>query len=289
MLKNFIKYYYNIDVIEYRKIGENYKLKSINNNIFWFIEVSDYNEQMLREIINLYIECSRAIKGFHQLIKSKNGDFKTIYNNKLYILVRYRTQNSKINYKNIIIEKKYSLLVQNNWLELWEKKIDYLENKYKNDNNNNLGKYFDYFIGLAEIAIIIQGERETDRSYELVIQHKRTATESFLDNPLNLIIDYKVRDLAEYIKHKYIYDELDYEEIAKIIKLEKFGSYEMKLLVSRILYPTIYFDLYIRSLTEKKYKLNPKIQKKLYNYDDFLSKMSRIKELSRYFARVFNK
>ena len=97
-----------------------------------------------------------------------------------------------------------------------------------------------------------------------------TSTLFDLYNPFNLVIDYKVRDVAEYIKSVFFYGENScvegvvnsenmivdkcniilerifkkYITIIHYIKKYIFDNEALKLLFARLLFPSYYFDLY---------------------------------------------
>ena len=101
--------------------------------------------------------------------------------------------------------------------------------------------------------------------------HKRIETIDDLFNPLNIIIDNKTRDIAEYIKVNFFTDNIDIDEVTNFIKSNLFLSDEIILLLSRLLYPSYYFDMY-----EKFYRGNngekdlEKIIKKNAEFEAFL-------------------
>ena len=87
-----------------------------------------------------------------------------------------------------------------------------------------------------------------------------TSTLFDLYNPFNLVIDYKVRDVAEYIKSVFFYGENSCVEgvvnsenmivdkcniiLERIFKKYIFDNEALKLLFARLLFPSYYFDLY---------------------------------------------
>ena len=86
-------------------------------------------------------------------------------------------------------------------------------NKKNTLTQNTLFKYpyiyntVDYYIGLGENAITYMKElNDNINSSSLSITHRRIGVNSTmfdLYNPLNLIIDYKVRDVSEYLKDAF--------------------------------------------------------------------------------------
>ena len=65
---------------------------------------------------------------------------------------------------------------------------------------------FNYFVGMAENAISYYNTILIDKNYRYVVGHKVikwTDTVESLYNPLNITFDYKVRDIAEFIKYNF--------------------------------------------------------------------------------------
>ena len=63
-------------------------------------------------------------------------------------------------------------------------------------------------------------------------------------NPLNFVIDYNVRDIAEYIKSYIISDAFNIDDIIDLINKINFNKLTFNLFYSRLLYPTFYFDIF---------------------------------------------
>jgi hypothetical protein len=86
----------------------------------------------------------------------------------------------------------------------------------------------------------------------ITVSHKRVYikyTLFDLYNPLNFIIDYKIRDIGEYIKMAF-FEGIDvWKEIDYIFSFYKFTPYSLKLLYGRLLFPSYYFDIYEEIIT----------------------------------------
>ena len=85
------------------------------------------------------------------------------------------------------------------------------------------------------------------------------------------MLDYSVRDIAEYIKSMFYSDKIDYIEIENLVNKNILSEMEYKLLFGRLLFPTFFFDMF------DKYEDNKLDNKKLisiYNktteYEEFL-------------------
>ena len=207
------------------------------------------------------------------------------------IKIRNIDINDIMYYFNYIIDiDQFKTIKRENWYKLWTKKIDYIEyqlsqigNKYKLIRESS-----DYFIGIAEICISILSNINIQNNYACIshnrVNHKMT-TEDFY-NPLNFIIDNRIRDIGEYIK-TLPNIEKKIEELKKIQYINNLSNDEFILLFIRILFPSNYFDIYeliidnkISEEELKKYiTMNKKYEnetKKIYNYIRSISKIPEI-------------
>jgi len=108
---------------------------------------------------------------------------------------------------------------------------------------------------------------------ELYISHKRLSYEDFY-NPTNIIIDIKERDYAEYLKLIFFNKEyltLDIKEILNKFKLTKESSIKI---ISRLLYPSYYFDIYEKLIVNESYLKELKnIVNRIDEYEKYIKKI----------------
>ena len=90
----------------------------------------------------------------------------------------------------------------------------YCEKCYQDLIGENGKKYplivdsFNYFVGFAENAISYYNNIDNLSNYRYYISHKVIRFDDTIQviyNPLNIIFDYKVRDIAEYVKNSFGY------------------------------------------------------------------------------------
>lgn len=227
---NAIKYYYNISVSnliqkESDYYFENYILKSYYKNI----DIELYNHL----IANGYY--------LHKIIYNKDNEYITYISNKPFVLLQIN--DNKIIDLNYI--KNYNIFFNNknnpNWNILWENKIDYYEKNIENIKDNKIYNSFNYFVGIAEIANSLYKNLKPNNNYCLC--HIRFYSNIDFFDPFNLVIDYKMRDIAEFIKKElYQKSKYYYKEIDEIVNYNNYDN--VMLFFIRMLYPSIYFDQY---------------------------------------------
>ena len=257
-MKEAINYYYNLNPNKINKLF-NYYYFYIDNELYYLV-IYDRNTTDLKAIYDLNKKMNQINININEIILNKDNSIITIANNYSYILMKVFININKhitlaeISYLSNIKVRYQETLMRNNWLFLWCKKIDYLE--YHQEQNKRkypiLSESFDYFIGLSENAIsylnyTVMNMTPTNNDIG-VISHdiiRIDDTIYSLYNPLNIIIDHKARDLAEYIKISFFKDNYSiFEELDEYFKHNYYSFYGMSLLVARIIYPSFYFDLY---------------------------------------------
>lgn len=274
-MKNLINYYYNLIISEFRKIDD-YYIFDIEGKKYCFEPF--YGN--LNKFYQVYSLLKRHNKYCHEVIINKDKSIITFYDNIPYILLKKNlyltnlvTLEEIFNY-DIILYEKNNL----NWKELWEEKIDYYEYQM-----NQLGfKYrflkesFSYYVGLSEIAINLLNY-VNKKNINFYICHKRINYKESMDeflNPSNIIVDNRTRDIAEYVKINYINDKMDIESFINYLNYISLSYDEGILLLSRLIYPSYYFDIYDKIIQERVSEEKAKFYiKKNANYEAFLKQI----------------
>ena len=135
---------------------------------------------------------------------------------------------------------------------------------------------FNYFIGLSENAISYYNNIDIDNNMMYYISHKVLRPTDKVDslyNPLNIIYDYRVRDVAEYIKNSFWTDNHNiYNELNNYLYKNNLSLNEVKLLISRVLFPSFYFDLYEDIFNyNKDEKILNNIISRIDEYEEYLN------------------
>ena len=278
-MKNTINYYYNIRIDDLIKSNVDYYFY-LNNNEYHLIK---YNRPIedIESLYKLNIQMINRRCMVHKIIINKDKSIITMINNEPYILLKICSKNKYINLSDInyIQQMTYNIeydksLLRSDWVNLWCEKIDYYEYQI-----NQLGKEYpilcdslSYFIGLGENAISYLVNNIKENKKILTVSHKRINDNSFdFYNPLNFIIDDRVRDVSEYIKKSFFNNTFNINELKSYLNYNNFNNEEYICFFSRLLFPTYYFDIYDEIINTKsdENKIIP-ILEKITQYEEFL-------------------
>ena len=212
-MKNAIKYYYNLDVENIHQNKKNYKFTT--NEKKYLLNICTRTFEEINELYNVQIYLKTIGFYTHEIILNKENNIVTNINGIPYILLKIHIPNRKININDIITMSniplnlnKYPRIKRDNWYNLWTKKIDYIEYQISQFKKKYplIRESSDYYIGIVENCISILSEIKNNHEI-ITISHDRidqnTNTEEFY-NPLNYILDTRVRDIGEYIKTKIL-------------------------------------------------------------------------------------
>ncbi len=251
-MKNILNYYYKI-IVDESEINEKGYF-SYNNHLFSLYKYKrNINEIESLEYLNQLMLVNKI--SINKIIKNSFGQIITYHNNISYVLVmiNYEYYDDK-NIKFIISfsNPELDILKRNNWGKLWGIKVDYIEYQISHLNNSYplINDSINYYIGLAENAISYFNMLDL-KNVRLYISHRRI-NKSNIYNPLELVIDYKVRDIAEYIKLNFFSEKMSINEIKEYLNKFNFDNIDYVLLYIRMLYPSYFFDLYDEIINNKK-------------------------------------
>lgn len=255
-MQNILSYYYNLYpdniLIDSDKYIFDYENRHYSFELY---------KRPLEDINNLYELDIKLIENnimMHEIIKNNNGDILTCVNSKPYILMEINVnKNAKIRLSEIcfinnnsVDIKKSDALLRTNWTNLWEAKIDYFESQINEIGKKypNLCNYANYYIGLAENATMyIKNINNIYETTFISICHKRInsmKTYYELYHPINLVLDFRVRDACEYIKSCFFNDLDAYDTLKEYFKMNYISYKEALLFYGRLIYPSYFFDLY---------------------------------------------
>ena len=259
-MKNAIKYYYNIDIDELHQYNQEFRFN--DNNKQYILVPYDNTNIELEEKYKLQLYMNSIGINCHTVIKNNNDEISTIINNKKYVLIQINNEIRPINIKDIItftninINSEYfNYINRSEWSKLWKNKIDYIEYQITQFGKKypTIRESIDYYIGISETCISLL----TNIQKKTIIQscmhnriNEKTTTVEFY-NPINFIIDQRIRDIGEYITPK-LYEKIDIIPIIdEYIKTNIFTQEEIIQLFIRIMYPSNYFDIYEQIIQKK--------------------------------------
>ena len=278
-MKNIINYYYNFNILDLYNINGKYYFNYKNNDYIFL----DYNRSLeeANSIYNISSEFKKRNILINDIVLNKDNQIVTIINNNPYVLIRDNSKNKMIsindilyiqnNTYNFINDKK---IYRNDWIKMWSTKIDYYESQM-----NVISRYItlsdtiDYYIGLGENAICYLVNNNVVVN-NMCIEHRRIdINKGSFDfyNPINFVLDSRVRDFSEYIKNLFFLNKINLDTFKYYLDYINFSKDEYILLISRLLFPTYYFDLVDDIIN---YNLDEKIINNIINktnyYIDFI-------------------
>lgn len=293
-MKNAINYYYQLYPLDIHQKDKKF-IFSIDDTEYVLIPYIDDAKRIERIEYILKILDYNQIK-YNQIIKNTANTIVTYISNIPYVLIKINinNQNNVIisdiiefqNYMTSVLTEKIDI---NNLSSLWMDKVDYFEYQVSQFGIKFpiIRHSFNYFIGLAENAIMVINSISKKEIVGTISHFRVSVSEKITDlyNPLNFVIDSKIRDISEYLKGKMFFYDIS-SEFSYYFNLKYFSNDEIILFLARMLYPTYYFDVCENSIEANnedplkiivsKVSLYEQNIKYIYNY---LRKMFQIPEI----------
>ncbi len=279
-MRNVLNYYYGMDVSNIHQKDKFYYF--IYHDALYIMMACD--KPNIQDIYEYTVYLKQFNYPCHEIIVNKFDSLLTIYDNCEYVLMKVFVTRKTIDINDILhsnveyISDKLKLLP---WHVLWSSKVDYLEYQM-----NQMGKKselirdsFNYYIGLAENAISLS----SGLSSPYCLSHDRIHyNDSLIDlyNPLFFVIDFKYRDICEYFKSCY-FNGVD-NDIFCYIDNYVYTYDDGCLFLSRMLFPTYYFDVYEKIINDIDDSSLNVILDLVYNYEALL------KNINAYLNRKFS-
>ena len=257
-MKEAIKYNFGFNDVQIKECKNGY--------YFYYL---DYKYYLLRYDLDIdnQIKISEYLYKnnikVNTFVMNKDNKYKISINSINYVLIKVNDIESEeitldeiIKFNNLLSPTKINIPL---YSTLWSSKVDLIEEELKDYEEDYplIEEYTPYFIGLAENAISYFKdtiEEENIESVKINLNHKRIPyklTRGFINNPINFKIDFEIRDISEYLKSKVLNEESVIDDIYYIRDLNM-SKASYRILYSRLLYPTYYFDLLIDVITNNK-------------------------------------
>ena len=293
-MKNIINYFYNLNITELTNKDNIYSFYDNDELYHFYIYTNNIKNIDLTKDIDDSLKKDTLI---HEIIINKDNSIITYYNNIPYILCKINININKpitlgeINYLSSKVISTNNKITYHSWQDLWSIKMDYLE-KVINENGKKypiIVDSFNYFVGMAENAISYYNNlsnKEVDNN-SLVISHRIiniNDTVYAIYDPVNIIIDHKARDIAEYIKYSFFSDNTNiFNELNVYFKYNYYTRDDVVMLLARVLYPSFYFNMYEDiMINSKEEKIITNITSKLDKYELYLARVFK------YFNNFYN-
>ncbi|MBS7021353.1 MAG: hypothetical protein KH135_05820 [Firmicutes bacterium] len=251
-MKNAIFFYYNLNPITITKRDKRYEFQL--QNAWYVLTPCTRPQEELDKLYNLSIVLYERGIPVHQIVLNKDNQLVTFINQTPYILFHiYVPKDTNIVLNDILNFQKYTTTVSldnlpvADWYHLWTQKIDYLEYQVSEFGKKYpmIRESFSYYVGIAENCISLVGMIPDIQKNTL--SHRRLGVQSTLFdlyNPLNLVVDSKVRDICEFIKDSFFHGIHAIEQINFYFSTQALDKQEAKLFFIRMLFPSYYFDKY---------------------------------------------
>lgn len=293
-MKNAINYYYQLYPLDIHQKDKKF-IFNIDDTEYVLMPYIDDAKRIERIEYILKILDYNQIK-YNQIIKNTANNIVTYISNIPYVLIKININNqNNVIISDIIEFQNYmtSILIEkidiNNLSSLWMDKVDYFEYQVSQFGIKFpiIRHSFNYFIGLAENAIMVINSISKKEIVGTISHFRVSVSEKITDlyNPLNFVIDSKIRDISEYLKGKMFFYDIS-SEFSYYFNLKYFSNDEIILFLARMLYPTYYFDVCENSIEANnedtlkiivsKVSLYEQNIKYIYNY---LIKMFQIPEI----------
>ena len=292
-MKNAISYFYNLVASDIHQVKDNYFF--IVNEKQYVLTLYNRSYEELTEIYQITNILRMRNLPIHEIILNKDNNILTPLNQKNYLLLKINVNYKEIiNLKDLLQFSNYAIIdsgtyhLTREWYQLWTSKVDYFEYQISQfwKKHKLIRESFNYFIGLTETSISLLKNTNIKDNYYLAVSHRRISPEDTLFdlyNPLNFVIDIRVRDFAEYFKRRFFISPVPLEEIKYYLLVSNLTTNEMILFFIRMLFPSFYFDLYEKVMEENfSEKKLVNIIENTKSYEEFL------KELYNYLRPITN-
>jgi len=264
-MKNIINFYYQMN-IENIHLTRGVYYFTYREDSYMFVPFYK-NVQTLLNLYHLNQKLIQISPYYYQLILNKENLPYIYIDQKCYCLLKCSrvVQDTMSFYdlplEHVSIDRSIEPLIRFPWTHLWMQRLDYLENIliHVEKTSQNILPIFFYYMGLAENAIqyvqMTVSNIKKDRQDVFVVCHHRIDVKNSVASlymPLDLVLDYPARDIAEYLKSLFFYNEYDISEVEEYLMSLDFGEFGYSLLYGRMLYPSFFFDLCDEVFSEKR-------------------------------------
>ncbi len=250
-MKNVIYNYYNILVSDINKDNNNYFFYFNNELYLFYLVLNDVN--VVRDIYTFFKE--NKLECFDIVLNKENNLFCDV-DSKKYALLKIK---GILKYEVKFEEFKFYPVdkIGSDWGKLWGERLDYYELQLRElgYNYQTVLNSYGLFEGIAENAILyfnMTKSKFSDEAFVGIVHNRMKYPCYLIDyyNPINFVVDYSIRDIAEYIKSYIMCEDYDVLNVIELINRMNLNNLMFNLLYSRLLYPTFFFDVFDKIILE---------------------------------------
>ena len=241
IIDEILKTYYGFSSFYISK-NDSCDIIKVQEDVFFLYKVNSFDS------VKRSYELSLLVDYCNDFVWNRFGEVITTVQDTSYVLF-YSSFHKK---KDLPIFSFYSgrKKIFLNWRNLWIEKSNYMEYFL----NSIRGKFpiidesLPYYLGLLETGIYLLKDYENYYA-DAYIEHQKMGKEEYY-NPLNLMLDVKERDFAEYLKYLFfnnLYQEINISEL-----IQKGGNiFDYNLVIARLFLPNYYFSVVDDIILEK--------------------------------------
>ena len=284
-MKKYIEYFYNLKIDKMIFYKGKYILDCDGKKyIFKLCNSLDFVYE-----IKLVENELQKFDFFFSFVLNKNSKFITTIENRNYVLLKINKsfENSCLSIFDIktnmylTFNNSFNKMKRFPWINLWQQKIDYLENWLlnKRDQYKMIYSIFNYFIGISENALMYLKEiiySNNDIS-DITIQHDRIGIDTDLYDyydSTNIVFDHRTRDISEYVKSLWLNGIFDIDDFENYLNYNNFSGVDIKIMYSRIFFPSFFFDNFEFCIEHNNYDNMLLLETKIEDYQAFLEQIS---------------
>ena len=254
-MKNFIFNNYDINIKDIYKYNGNYYF-FVNDEKVYIVKYKG-KEEYLKKLFDLTNDLYYKNILVNTFILNNRNQFYTMKADSYIILMKENN-----NYTNIELNDLFKFININtsldsyNIISEWSSEIDTLEQELieYNKEYSIIQNSIDYFIGIAENAIeLMNNYKDLIDINNNSIGHKvsyKLFERNTLYNPFLFIKTNRMYDISNYIKYKFVNNNIDYNEISDIFRM--CNEYEESFLFACLMFPSNYFDLVKKVLIKEE-------------------------------------
>ena len=261
-IKTIILYYYNLDVKEIIKEEKDKIIFISDNNEKYIFEKIEVNNVKINSCVN-------NNKLFHTPQFNKNRSIISEWNRENYALLKIniKDEDRNITLNDLVmlssIRVPFNIENKEYYYQLWSKKLIFIS-KFLSDKYEKEYYDYSYYLYLGKNALkILKTIDFSNITFGLCFNRfEKNNTLYLLYDPFKVKIGPVVNSFSEFIKYTLFKKEKE-ESIDFILSLE-FTKDDLLFLISRLLFPTYYYDLFLHKKFENQYYTIVNNQRRLF-------------------------